>query len=64
MGIKDMKDLVIGNLKPKLPIVQGDMGVEISMFGFASAGANEGGIGVISSACVCMFEKDLQNNYL
>ncbi len=64
MSIKEMKDLVIGNLKAKLPIIQGGMGVGISMSGLASAVANEGGIGVISSACVGMFETDLHDNYL
>ncbi|MFW6007101.1 MAG: NAD(P)H-dependent flavin oxidoreductase [Halanaerobiales bacterium] len=59
-----MKDLIIGNLKAKLPIIQGGMGVGISLSGLASAVADEGGIGVISSACVGMFEKDLNDNYL
>ena len=59
-----MKDLVIGNLKAKLPIIQGGMGVGISMSGLASAVANQGGIGVISSACVGMLESDLHDNYL
>ena len=64
MSINEMKNLVIGNLKAKLPIIQGGMGVGISMSGLASAVANEGGIGVISSACVGMFETDLHDNYL
>ena len=64
MSIKEMKNLVIGNLKAKLPIVQGGMGVGISLSGLAAAVANEGGIGVIASACVGMFEKDLHDNYL
>jgi len=64
MSIKGMKDLIIGNLKAKLPVIQGGMGVGISMSGLASAVANQGGIGVISSACVGMFESDLQDNYL
>lgn len=41
-------ELRIGNLKPRLPIVQGGMGVGISMWRLASAVANSGGIGVIS----------------
>lgn len=32
-----------------LPIIQGGMGVGISLSGLASAVANEGGIGVISN---------------
>ncbi|MDE6507835.1 MAG: nitronate monooxygenase [Alistipes sp.] len=45
-----MKTLKIGNLCAQLPIVQGGMGVGISLAGLASAVADEGGIGVISSA--------------
>lgn len=45
-----MKELKIGNLLTKVPIVQGGMGVGISLSGLASAVANAGGIGVISSA--------------
>lgn len=59
-----MKDLVIGNLTAKLPVIQGGMGVGISMSRLASAVANEGGIGVIASACAGMFEPDLNKNYL
>lgn len=59
-----MKPLIIGNLEAKLPIVQGGMGVGISMAGLASAVANEGGIGVISAACVGMSEPDMLKNYL
>lgn len=41
-------ELIIGNLSPQIPIVQGGMGVGISMWKLASAVANNGGIGVIS----------------
>ncbi|MBI9030539.1 nitronate monooxygenase [bacterium] len=44
-----LPELKIGNLIAKLPIVQGGMGVGISLSGLASAVANEGGIGVISA---------------
>jgi len=60
----DMKSLTIGNLQARLPIVQGGMGVGISMAGLASAVADEGGIGVISTACVGMFEPDIAKNYV
>lgn len=39
----------MGNVIAKLPIVQGGMGVGISLSGLASAVANEGGIGVLSA---------------
>jgi len=47
-----MPDLVIDNLILKKPIIQGGMGVGISMSGLASAVAREGGIGVISSVAL------------
>ncbi len=64
MTANNMKNLLIGNLNARLPIIQGGMGVGISMAGLASAVANEGGIGVISAACVGMFEPDIGRNYL
>lgn len=45
-----MKTLTIGDLQARVPIIQGGMGVGISLSGLASAVANEGGIGVISAA--------------
>ncbi len=45
-----MNPLRIGNLVVAVPVVQGGMGVGISLSGMAAAVANEGGIGVISSA--------------
>eukprot|EP00831_Metopus_contortus_P058315 TRINITY_DN50487_c0_g1_i1.p1 TRINITY_DN50487_c0_g1~~TRINITY_DN50487_c0_g1_i1.p1 ORF type:complete len:171 (-),score=26.40 TRINITY_DN50487_c0_g1_i1:17-529(-) len=44
-----LPELKIGNLIAKIPIIQGGMGVGISLSGLASAVANEGGIGVISA---------------
>ena len=45
-----MKGVKIGDLVAQVPIVQGGMGVGISLSGLASAVANAGGIGVIASA--------------
>ena len=45
-----MKTLKIGDLLARLPIIQGGMGVGISLSGLASAVANQGGVGAISSA--------------
>ena len=58
------KGLTIGNLTARLPIIQGGMGVGISLSGLASAVANEGGIGVISAAAIGMLEPDFATNYL
>ncbi len=59
-----MKSLRIGDLEARLPIIQGGMGVAVSLSGLASAVANEGGIGIISSASIGMlipnFSKDFR----
>ena len=52
-----LPELKIGKLVAKLPIIQGGMGVGISMSGLASAVANEGGIGVISSVGLGLTKK-------
>ncbi|NDW18753.1 nitronate monooxygenase [Dysgonomonas sp. 216] len=52
-----MKSFKIGNIEIKLPIIQGGMGVGVSLSGLASAVANEGGIGVISCAGVGLIYK-------
>jgi len=49
-----MQPLIIGDLIVRQPIVQGGMGVAVSLSGLASAVANEGGIGVISAAAIGM----------
>ena len=46
----EMKPLVIGDIEAKIPIIQGGMGVGISLSSLAAAVAKEGGIGVISTA--------------
>lgn len=53
-----MKSLKIGNLEISVPIVQGGMGVGVSLSGLASAVANQGGIGVISAVAIGLLEKD------
>ena len=51
-------ELRIGNLVAKTPIVQGGMGVGISLSSLASAVANAGGIGVIAANGIGLLEKD------
>ena len=41
--------LQIGDVTARIPIIQGGMGVRVSLAGLASAVANEGGIGTIAS---------------
>jgi NAD(P)H-dependent flavin oxidoreductase YrpB (nitropropane dioxygenase family) len=59
-----MKQLRIGNLSIPVPIIQGGMGVGISLSGLASAVANEGGVGVISSAGLGLLYKDFSSDFL
>jgi NAD(P)H-dependent flavin oxidoreductase YrpB (nitropropane dioxygenase family) len=59
-----MNPLKIGNLSIAVPVIQGGMGVGISLSGLASAVANEGGIGVISSAGLGLLYKDFSENFL
>jgi len=61
---KKMKALRIGNLGIAVPVIQGGMGVGISLSRLAAAVANEGGVGVISSAGLGLLYKDFSMNYL
>ena len=54
--------LKIGDLVSKIPIIQGGMGVGISMSKLASAVASEGGIGVIAAAMPGIHEPDAATN--
>jgi len=58
-----LKTLSIGDLKAQVPIIQGGMGVGISLSGLASAVANEGGIGVISCAGLGLLYNKLSSNF-
>ncbi len=58
MAYFDHEPLVIGDLVIPTPVVQGGMGIGVSLAGLASAVANEGGLGVISAAVVGMTQKD------
>jgi NAD(P)H-dependent flavin oxidoreductase YrpB (nitropropane dioxygenase family) len=53
-----MPKLRIGDSVAKLPIVQGGMGVGISLSGLASAVANEGGIGIIAANSIGMLDPE------
>ncbi|PID40199.1 MAG: nitronate monooxygenase [Proteobacteria bacterium] len=57
-----LPELKIGHLISRLPIIQGGMGVGISMSGLASAVANAGGIGVIAGAMAGITEKDVSTD--
>lgn len=64
MNTNNLKELKIGDLTAKLPIIQGGMGIGISLSGLASAVANEGGVGVIATAGIGMLEPDFSTNWL
>lgn len=57
-------ELKIGNLIAKLPIIQGGMGVGVSLSNLAGNVAKYGAIGVISAAHPGYLEKDFENNTL
>ncbi|MGF7138179.1 NAD(P)H-dependent flavin oxidoreductase [Roseimarinus sediminis] len=59
-----MKGLQIGGLNIPVPIIQGGMGVGISLSKLAAAVANEGGVGVISCAGLGLIYKDRAKDYL
>ena len=59
-----MNELNIGGLIVPVPIIQGGMGVGISLSGLASAVADEGGVGVISAAGLGMLYKNNSSDYL
>jgi nitronate monooxygenase len=62
MKFSSLPSLDIGGLVAKFPIIQGGMGVGVSLSRLASAVANEGGIGVIACAMIGMNEPDIAKN--
>lgn len=57
-----MKPLVIGNKTACIPVIQGGMGVGVSLSGLAGAVAGAGGVGVISAAQIGFQEPDFYTN--
>lgn len=57
-------ELVIGDLVAKVPLIQGGMGVGVSLSGLAGNVAKEGGIGIISTAQIGYREPDYEKNPL
>jgi NAD(P)H-dependent flavin oxidoreductase YrpB (nitropropane dioxygenase family) len=58
-----IQSFFIGDKEIRLPFIQGGMGVGISLSGLASAVANEGGVGVISSAGLGLLYRQSPRNY-
>jgi len=63
MSTCELPGMDIGRLHADIPVIQGGMGVGISLSGLASAVANEGGIGVIASVGIGEYEDDIKTNY-
>lgn len=57
-----MKNLKIGDKITRFPLIQGGMGVGISLGRLAGSVAKEGGIGIISTAQIGYREKDFDKN--
>lgn len=60
----NIRPLKIGDLEARLPIVQGGMGVGISLSNLAAAVANAGGVGIISGVQIGFKEDDFEENPL
>ena len=60
----DYKPLKIGDLTAEIPIIQGGMGIGISLDKLAGAVAKEGGVGIISTAQIGFREPDYHKNPL
>ena len=59
-----MQGIKIGNKKSKYPIIQGGMGVGVSLHKLAGHVSKEGGVGVISTADIGYQEPDFNTNPL
>jgi Dioxygenases related to 2-nitropropane dioxygenase len=64
MQLNAIKGFNIGDLTVKLPIIQGGMGVGVSLSGLASTVANEGRIGGIATAGIGMLNPDFGGDSL
>lgn len=58
----EFRELVIGDIVAKIPLIQGGMGVGVSLSSLAGAVAKEGGIGIISTAQIGYRENDYETN--
>lgn len=57
-----MNSFKIGDLKIPVPVIQGGMGIGVSLSGLASSVANMGGVGVISTVGIGFLSKDKQKS--
>lgn len=64
MDGRGFRPLRIGSLTAPLPVIQGGMGVGISLSSLAAAVAEEGGIGTIAAVGIGMSEPDVYTNFV
>jgi len=62
--MSNFRPLVIGDLKIEKPVIQGGMGVGISLHRLAGAVAKAGGMGLISTAQIGFREPDFKTNFV
>ena len=60
----EQKSLVIGDQTAEIPVIQGGMGVGVSLANLAGSVASCGGVGVISTAQIGWREEDFHRNPL
>lgn len=63
LQVNKLNALSLGTLTARVPIIQGGMGVGISLSRLSAAVANEGGIGVIATAGIGMNEPDFFTDF-
>ena len=59
-----LPELNIGDKTAGIPIVQGGMGVGVSLSGLATAVADQGAIGVVAAVAIGMIEPDYYQNHI
>jgi len=57
-----LRQIKVGNKETLIPIIQGGMGIGVSLSGLASSVANAGGIGIISGVQIGFREEDFSTN--
>ena len=62
MSSKGIPELIIGQYRASVPIIQGGMGLGISLAGLATAVAEQGAIGIISTVGIGRQEPNYQKN--
>ena len=62
-SLVSMPTLTIGKLTASVPIIQGGMGVGISLSSLASAVARDGGHGIVDAPGIGVLDKEGTTNY-